>query len=182
MNAKDTLKKIAEALNIVSDDAKEVVSDAIDSTQDAVENVAEAVLETVEDVVETATDVKEAIVETVEDVKDSIVETVGDVVDSVGESIENVGEAIQETAKDIDATQEPNKDDSRVADLEKQLADLKEILSNAMKQEETPEVPVVEPKGLTHSPEKEVAKKAASGVGRKGTSIQERVFKYINNQ
>ena len=185
MNAKDTLKKIADALNIVSGDAKEVVSDAIDSTQDAVENVAEAVLETVEDVVETATDVKEAIVETVEDVKDSIVETVGDVVDSVGESIENVGEAIQETAKDIDATQEPNKDDSRVADLEKQLADLKEILSNAMKQEEpveAPEIPVVEPKGLTHSPEKEVAKKAAAGVGRKGSSIQERVFKYINNQ
>ena len=137
MNAKDTLKKIAEALNIVSDDAKEVVSDAIDSTQEVIEDVAEAVLDTVED----------------------------------------AGEAIQDAAEAIS----PTPQDERVGELEKQLADLKEILKNAMTQEEAPEVEAPEPKGLTHSPEKQVAKKAASGVGRKGNSIQERVNRYINN-
>ena len=162
MNAKDTLKKIAEALNIVSEDAKEVVSDAIDSTQEVIEDVAEAVLDTVEDVVEVAEDVKEA---------------VADVVENVGEAVEDAGEAIQDAAEAIS----PTPQDERVGELEKQLADLKEILKNAMTQEEAPQVEAPEPKGLTHSPEKEVAKKAASGVGRKGNSIQERVNRYINN-
>ena len=77
-------------------------------------------------------------------------------------------------------TQEPKSE--RVEALEKQLEDLKSILADAMKQPEPTEVevPQEEPKGLTHSPEKEV-KKTANGVGKKGTSIQERVFKYINN-
>ena len=117
MNAKDTLKKIAEALNIVSGEAKEIVS-----------------------------------------------------------------EAIQEAAESIDPTPEPK--NARVDELEKQLADLKEILKNAMTQPEVIEAPIVEapePKGLTHSPEAPVAKKTASGVGRKGGSIQERVNRYINN-
>ena len=50
-----------------------------------------------------------------------------------------------------------------------------------MTQPDVPEVEAPEPKGLTHSPEAPVAKKAASGVGRKGGSIQERVNRYINN-
>ena len=159
MNAKDTLKKIAEALNIVSEDAKEVVSDAIDSTQEVIEDVAE--------------DVKEAVSDVIDDVK----EAVADVVENVGEAVEDAGEAIQDAAEAIS----PTPQDERVGELEKQLADLKEILKNAMTQEEAPQVEAPEPKGLTHSPEKEVAKKAASGVGRKGNSIQERVNRYINN-
>tara|TARA_R110000787_G_scaffold190227_3_gene301686 strand:- start:36 stop:560 length:525 start_codon:yes stop_codon:yes gene_type:complete len=173
MNAKDTLKKIAEALNIVSEDAKEVVSDAIDSTQEVIEDVAEAVLDTVEDVVEVAEDVKEAVSDVIDDVK----EAVSDVVENIGEAVEDAGEAIQDAAEAIS----PTPQDERVGELEKQLADLKEILKNAMTQEEAPQVEAPEPKGLTHSPEKQVAKKAASGVGRKGNSIQERVNRYINN-
>ena len=167
MNAKDTLKKIAEALNIVSGDVKEAVVDIIDDAKEVATEVAEAVEDVVEDVVET-----------VEDAKDAVLETVSDVVEAVGEAVEDAGEAIQDAAEAIDPTPEPKNE--RVDELEKQLADLKEILKNAMAQPETPEVEA-EPKGLTHSPEKEVAKKAGSGVGRKGSSIQERVNRYINN-
>tara|TARA_R100000541_G_C1881270_1_gene82328 strand:+ start:234 stop:752 length:519 start_codon:yes stop_codon:yes gene_type:complete len=172
MNAKDTLKAIAEALNIVSSDAKEVVSEVVSDVKEVAEDVTESVTEVIEDVKEVA-----------EDVKDAVLETVSDVVENVGEAIEDAGEAIQEVAESIDPTPEP--DNSRVNELEKQLADLKEILKNAMAQPEANEAPEViepEPKGLTHSPETVVSKKAASGVGKKGSSIQERVFKYINNQ
>ena len=122
---------------------------------------------------EVAEDVKEAVSDVIDDVK----EAVSDVVENIGEAVEDAGEAIQDAAEAIS----PTPQDERVGELEKQLADLKEILKNAMTQEEAPQVEAPEPKGLTHSPEKEVAKKAASGVGRKGNSIQERVNRYINN-
>tara|TARA_R110002167_G_scaffold239377_1_gene444501 strand:- start:123 stop:641 length:519 start_codon:yes stop_codon:yes gene_type:complete len=171
MNAKDTLKKIAEALNIVSGEAKEIVSDVATEVKEVVTEVKETVSEVIEDVKEVT-----------EDAKDAVLETVADVVESIGETVEDAGEAIQEAAESIDPTPEPK--NSRVDELEKQLADLKEILKNAMTQPEVIEAPIVEapePKGLTHSPEAPVAKKAASGVGRKGGSIQERVNRYINN-
>ena len=171
MNAKDTLKAIAEALNIVSSDAKEVVNEVVSDVKEVAKDVAESVTEVIEDVKEVA-----------EDVKDTVLETVADVVENVGEAVEDAGEAIQEVAESIDPTPEPN--NSRVDELEKQLADLKEILKNAMTEPEATEVPEIdqtEPKGLTHSPEAPVAKRQANGVGKKGGSIQERVNRYINN-
>ena len=154
MNAKDTLKAIAEALNIVSGDAKEVTP------------------EVAPEVVKVATD------ETTE-----VAEVAPEVVKDEAPEVAEVAEVAPEvTPEAVEAA--PEVDNSRVNELEKQLSDLKEILKNAMTQPEVIEAPIVEapePKGLTHSPEAPVAKKAASGVGRKGGSIQERVNRYINN-
>ena len=158
MNAKDTLKAIAEALNIVSGDAKEVTP------------------EVAPEAVKVATD------ETTE-VAEVAPEVVGDETTEVATEVAEVAEVAPEvTPEAVEAA--PEVDNSRVNELEKQLSDLKEILKNAMTQPEVIEAPIVEapePKGLTHSPEAPVAKKAASGVGRKGGSIQERVNRYINN-
>ena len=158
MNAKDTLKAIAEALNIVSGDAKEVTP------------------EVAPEVVKVATD------ETTE-VAEVAPEVVEDETPEVAPEVAEVAEVAPEvTPEAVEAA--PEVDNSRVNELEKQLSDLKEILKNAMTQPEVIEAPIVEapePKGLTHSPEAPVAKKAASGVGRKGGSIQERVNRYINN-
>lgn len=64
-------------------------------------------------------------------------------------------------------------------DFEKQIAELKGILQAAVEPEapEAPEVPVAP---LVHNPEAPLKSKA-KGIGKKGTSIQERVYKYINN-
>jgi len=66
--------------------------------------------------------------------------------------------------------------DTRVADLEAQLADMKKILADAMREPVAAPAPVA---GLTHSPEAVVATKA-NGIGKKGASIQDRVHAYIN--
>tara|TARA_B110001450_G_C17632847_1_gene485962 strand:- start:407 stop:895 length:489 start_codon:yes stop_codon:yes gene_type:complete len=161
MNAKDTLKAIAEALNIVSGDAKEVTPEVTNETTE----VAEVATNETTEVAEVASEVVEA--ETTE------------VAPEVAEVVEVAPEVTPEAVEVA-----PEVDNSRVNELEKQLADLKEILKNAMAQPEVIEAPIVEaqePRGLTHSPEAPVANKAASGVGRKGGSIQERVNRYINN-
>ena len=163
MNAKETLQKIAEALNIASSEPKEV---SVEETK-------------VEDTPVVDTEVKE---ETpVEEVKES------------AEAVETA-EAVE--VKEEKATEEPtvkdeaseevevSKDSERVAEMQKQIEDLKAILQNALSQpaEEKVEAPQIEqePKGLTHSPEKPVQKKA-NGIGQKGSSIKDRVFKYISN-
>jgi len=150
LNAKDTLQKIAEALNIAAQpqEATEVQPtpqpEAVEPTKELIE---------------------EPTPEVVEEVKTEVVEE-------------------PKAEPQIETEAEPKEEvkDDRVEALESQLADLKKILADAMRVEEveTPVVPEPEPKGLTHSPEKEV-KTTAKGVGRKGTTIQERVFKYINN-
>ena len=148
--ATETLKRIAEALNIVSEE--------------------KPVEETVEQVTEEATVQEEALLEPVESEQEQPVE-----------------EATEEAAEEIVAeepAQEEQKIDPRVDELEKQLADLREILKNAMAQPEEKVIPEppkpVEPKGLTHSPEKQVRTKA-KGMGNKGNDIMDRVFKYMNN-
>jgi|TARA_R110000737_G_scaffold85452_1_gene118052 ATP-dependent 26S proteasome regulatory subunit len=158
MNAKDTLKAIAEALNIVSGDAKEV-------TPEVAPEVATVATDETTEVAEVAPEV----------VEDETTEVATEVAEVAEVAPEVTPEAVEAA---------PEVDNSRVNELEKQLSDLKEILKNAMTQPEVIEAPIVEapePKGLTHSPEAPVAKKAASGVGRKGGSIQERVNRYINN-
>lgn len=147
LNAKDTLKKIADALNIAAEPTPQ--PESVEPTKELIEEPTAEVVEEVKEVTE------EPKAEPQE------------------ETEAEPKEEVQEEPKE-----EPKNE--RVEALEKQLEDLKGILANAMKQEEPVEVPTEEPKGLTHSPEKEV-KKTANGVGKKGASIQERVFKYINN-
>ena len=180
MNAKDTLKAIAEALNIVSGDAKEVTPEvapevvkvATDETTEVAEVAPEIVKDETTEVAPEVAEVAEVAPEVVEDETPEVAPEVAEVAEVAPEV---TPEAVEEA---------PEVDNSRVNELEKQLSDLKEILKNAMTQPEVIEAPIVEapePKGLTHSPEAPVAKKAASGVGRKGGSIQERVNRYINN-
>lgn len=99
---------------------------------------------------------------------------------------EQQAENVEQPDEQVEVEQPKN--DERVAELERQLADLKEILKNAFTQEPEVETPVVEapvqkseePKGLTHSPEKPV-KPQVKGIGNKGSDIMNRVFKYMNN-
>jgi fused signal recognition particle receptor len=149
LNAKDTLQKIAEALNIAA------------QPQEATE-----VQPTPQP-------------EAVEPTKELIEEPIAEVVEEVKTEVEEP-KAEPQTETEVEPKEEVK--DDRVEALESQLADLKKILADAMKVEEveTPVVPEPETKALTHSPEAEV-KTTAKGVGRKGTTIQERVFKYINN-
>ena len=139
LNAKDTLQKIAEALNIA---AQPQETTEVQPTPQP---------------------------EAVEPTKELTEEPTAEVVEEVKTEVEE-----PKAEPQIETEAEPKEDvkDDRVQALESQLADLKKILADAMKVEET--------KALTHSPEKEV-KTTAKGVGRKGTTIQERVFKYINN-
>jgi predicted HAD superfamily hydrolase len=110
---------------------------------------------------------------------DDVKEVVSDVVETVGEAIEDAGEAVQEVAEAIDPT--PQED--RVKELESQIDELKSILKDALEsktEEVVPELPV-DDKGLTHSPEKAVEKKAVKISKKGGKSIIDNVFKYINN-
>ena len=160
LNAKETLKKIADALNVVSNEepkAEEVVE-----TSDVIE--AQDAPEVVEEVVKTP----EATEGTAE-VKEEVVEE---------KSEEPKEEPKAEEKEEVKA------DDSRVKELESQIESLKDIIAKSLEQEEVkqeaPELPTEEPKGLTHSPEKPVRTKA-NGIGSKGGDIKSRVWKYINN-
>jgi outer membrane biosynthesis protein TonB len=150
LNAKDTLKKIADALNIAAEPTPQ--PEPVEPTKELIE---------------------EPTAEVVEEVKQE-----------VKEEPKAEPQEVTEVEPKEDVQEQPKEEpkNERVEALEKQLEDLKSILADAMKQPEPTEVevPQEEPKGLTHSPEKEV-KKTANGVGKKGASIQERVFKYINN-
>jgi len=149
LNAKDTLQKIAEALNIAAQPQEKT---EVQPTPQP---------------------------EAVEPTKELIEEPIAEVVEEVKTEVE---EPKAEPKEEPKAEPKEEVKDDRVEALESQLADLKKILADAMKVEEveTPVVPEPETKALTHSPEAEV-KTTAKGVGRKGTTIQERVFKYINN-
>ena len=168
MNAKDTLKKIADALNITSTTPEKQEAAPI---VDAVEPVEAPVVE--------APVVNEKAEESVE-VADTEAEDIPAVEPVAEAPVVNEDEKLEkEVVEDIS---ENKVDDARVKELESQLNDLKKILENALsepKEEIKPE-PVKADEGLTHSPEKKVAKKAA-GIGKKGDDVMSRVFKYINN-
>lgn len=140
LNPKETLQKIAEALNIVAKDETAAVEPVaeVPTPEPAVEPVAE-------------------------------VPAVEPVVPEAPEP-EVVPEVVAEPVVS-----------DREAELAKQVEDLKGILAEAMKQPEAPAAEPAEPKGLTHSPEAVVKQGSGRGVGNKGGTIQERVFKYINN-
>ena len=110
------------------------------------------------------------------------VETVEETVEATEEPAEALEEKVEDTVETVEAP-EP-KEDKRVEELETQINELKEILKNALEsnKDEAPviEAPVVEEKGLTHSPEAEVKVKQKK-LGNKGGDIMSNVFKYINN-
>jgi len=155
--AKETLEKIAKAIGIATEEPTvEIVEDTVETTEDAVEVTEETVEDKVEETVEDAVEVTEEPVEALEDVV--------------------------ETPEEVVETAEP-KEDSRVQELETQINELKEILTKALesnKDDVIVSAPVVEEKGLTHSPEAEVKVKQKK-IGNKGGSIMSNVFKYINN-
>lgn len=160
LNAKETLKKIADALNVVSND--EPKTEEVVETPEVVE-------------AQDATEVTEEVVETPE-----ATEVTAEVKE---EAVEEKSEEPKEEPKAEDK-EEVKADDSRVKELEAQIESLKDIIAKSLEQEEVkqevPEVPTEEPKGLTHSPEKPVRTKA-NGIGSKGGDIKSRVWKYINN-
>lgn len=156
MNAKETLKKIAEALNILDE-------------QPAVEQVEQPVAEKqpVEQPVEEKSAVEAPVAE------NPVVEAPVEEKSAVEAPVEPV------------AQEEPGlaAENNEVELLKKQLDDMKEILKNALAQPDepvVPEIPKKEPEGLTHSPEAQVRQKA-KGIGKKGDDIMSRVFKYMNN-
>ena len=137
MNAKETLQKIAEALNIVT---------AVKEEQTAVEApVAEMEVESITEELVT----EEAKAEPVAEVSEQ-----------------------EETDEPTEEPVAEERQDDRVLDLERQLADLREILKNAMSEpvaEELPVAPAAEPKGLTHSPEKTVSTKKEAASAKKAS-------------
>ena len=154
MNAKETLQKIAEALNIVTASPQ------------------------VEPVKEEQTAAEAPVTEVDESITEELVTE-----EAKAEPVAEVSEQ-EETDEPTEEPVAEERQDDRVLDLERQLADLREILKNAMSEpvaEELPVAPAAEPKGLTHSPEKTVSTKKGSGIGKKGESIQDRVFRYMNN-
>ena len=180
MNAKDTLKKIADALNITSkEDAK--VEPAVEAP--VVETV-EAPVEDVKPVEETVENVEETKIENEETIKtDENTETdlEKDVVEDVKEDAPEVkSEAIQNAEKAVEKAEEmkdeiKKEEPSEIDLLKSQLNELKDIIKQQS------EVPVIdeEPKGLIHNPEGNVSKKTTK-IGNKGGDVISRVYQYIN--
>jgi len=174
MNAKDTLKKIADALNIVTAPKEKVEEAQVEETPvvEAPVEEAPAVEEKAGQATEEKSEVEDAPAD--EPAKDEA---------PVAESTEVVEDEKQDDTPEVVESKDEVIDPARVKELESQLESLKEILKNAMSQpeEKSPELPKKEEEGLTHSPEKEVASKKAKGIGNKGNDIMDRVFKYMNN-
>ena len=171
MNAQETLKKIAEAVGVVLNPQKEQVAEAAEQAAEAVEVAVEAV--------ETTDKVEEAVAEPTEDV---IQES-----EAVAEDEPKVEEPKEEAqVEEVKADTPVDGRDARIEELERQLNVITEMMNGVLKPEEAaevvPEVPSEEPKGLTHSPEAPVAKRAPKiGGAKKGSSIQSSVYRYINN-
>lgn len=150
-SAKETLKKLAEALGVVANEeekVEEVVAEEATVEEPKAEEVVEETAETEEPKAE-------------------------EVAEEVTEEAEVKEEPVEEPAED-----------SRMKEMENQLSELKELLAKALaednKEEAVPEIPKEEPKGINHSPEKEV-RTQGKGIGNKGNSIQSRVWKYISD-
>ena len=158
MTAKETIKKIADALNIVQ-------SDDIKKTEETTEVAPESAEEKVEEVKEEATE------EVAEDTKtEETPEETKDV---------EVEEAKEEDAPKVEKVDENNE---KIAQMEKQLEELQKLLEAAVSSEnEKAEAPVVQEdvKPLTHSPETKPEVKHTK-IGGHGGTILDRVYKYIN--
>ena len=157
MNAKETLKKIAEALNIAGGEPIEEVKTEVKAEVEA-------------ETVETKAEVEEIVTEVAEEVK------------AEAEVVEEPTKEAEAVVEVTEVVQEPTESDKRVAELENQLNDLKKLLKDAMATPEVPEMEIKQedPKGLTHSPEKTIRPQHTK-IGNKGKDTLSRVFKYINN-
>ncbi len=151
MNAKETIKKIADALNIGDAAEKEV---KVEDTK-TVEQVEEVKAEATEDKVE---DVK---AETTEDAKT---------------------EEVTEAPK-VEVETEENKEDAKIADLQKQVDELSKLLevavSKEVKEDVIPEIPEDKVEPLTHSPES-TPETTTKKIGGHGGDVLSRVYKYMS--
>ena len=169
MNAKETLEKMFNAISSTLGNEKEVQE---------VAEATEAVVETEQEVQQ----VEEAVAEPTEAVKEEAEEAVAEPAEPMAEEPKEEAEGEEVKAE------EPEDDrDARIKELERQLSGLSDMIKGALtKPEEVeeviPELPQEEPKGLTHSPEAEVAKRAPKIGSGKGGSIQSSVYRYINNK
>ena len=171
MNAKETIKKIADALNITADASQETAPVA-DETKEATPEV-----ETTETKVEEkAPEAKEEAVEAPADAKGELVMDDADKAEPTPEVAETKAEEVTEESKEADKVEE-QAIDPKVAELEGKLAEMQKLLDAAVKEE----APVVEPevKPLTHSPETSAAREMKK-IGGHGGSVLDRVYKYIN--
>lgn len=166
LSAKETLDKIAQAIGVAT------AAPEVETVEETVETIEKPeVAETEETANETVETTEEVAEEDTEDVKEEAIEAPAET-----ESVESNDEpetTVEDESKD------------RVKELEAQISELKKILEDSINSEtedavEAPELPVKEDKGLTHSPEADVAVKRTK-IGNKGGSIMSNVFKYINN-
>tara|TARA_B110000285_G_C14624990_1_gene380800 strand:+ start:74 stop:538 length:465 start_codon:yes stop_codon:yes gene_type:complete len=154
MNAKETIQKIADALNITKDDAKEVTTEVTETPTEAT-----AIVETPE-----APEAAQ-VVEAVEEVK----------------VVEETPEAVVETVDEVAET--PSADRVELDAMKAQIDELKNLLKAAVREDskeeakiEVAEAPVAP---LTHSPEttSEVSHKK---IGGHGGDVLSRVYKYMS--
>ena len=154
MNAKETIQKIADALNITKEDAKEVTPEVTETPAEA-----PAIVETPEapEAAPVAEEVKEEKV--AEEAPEAVVETV-----------DEVAEAPSAERVELDA-------------MKAQIDELKNLLKAAVREDskeeakiEVEEAPVAP---LTHSPENtsEVSHKK---IGGHGGDVLSRVYKYMS--
>lgn len=157
MNEKGKLQEMYEAIGKVLNPKKEV--ETVVEAETAQEETVEAVAEVTEPVLEPETEAK---------------------AEDVPEAVEEPKEEAAEP--EVQAVEEADDKDVRIKELERQIEGLTDMFKSFQQPEEeaVPDLPVEEPKGLTHSPEAEVASKRVKIAG-KGKSIQESVYRYMNN-
>ena len=168
MNAKETIKKIADALNITADASQEAAPVADETKEETpVEETTETKVE------EKAPEVTEEAKEAPADAKGELIMDDADKAETTTEVAETKAEEVIEESKEDEKVEI----DPRVAELEGRLAEMQKLLDAAVKEE----APVVEPevKPLTHSPET-IAAKDVKKIGGHGGSVLDRVYKYIN--
>jgi len=157
MNAKETIKKIADALNIGAEETAKVEETKADDKVE--ETKVEATQETVEDTK----------VEATEDTK-----------------VEDAPEVVAEPAEVAEPVKEDTKEeDSKIQDLQKQVDELSKLLEVAVskdidtKEDIVPEIPETKVEPLTHSPES-TPETNGKKIGGHGGDVLSRVYKYMS--
>ena len=155
MNAKETIKKIADALNIGAEETTKVEETKVEDKKEVVEPT-EIVTE----------DVKaEAVTEDTKEVKTT--------------------EVVAETTEVAEDVKETPKEDTRITDLQKQVDELSKLLEVAVSkdadtiEDTVPEIPQAEVQPLTHSPET-TPDSNRKKIGGHGGDVLSRVYKYMS--
>ena len=158
MNAKETISKIADALNIAKGE---------DVTQETPEVKEEVAPVATEETVEVKTE-------------DAKVEEVKAEETKAEEPAKATEEVKEEEAPAPEVKEEEVKEDPRVAKMQEQIDELQKMLEAAVKSEEvTEEAPEVETKPLTHSPET-TPDTNHKKIGGHGGDVMSRVYKYLS--